>query len=626
MVSAVTGFVDGYFKGRDWRDEKEDRELDRARQERLDALKEEKHGAQMAEYQQLYGLRDSREARAAATHGNQMDEYEYEVAKRAEEDALEAERRAKWIEISKQLGGLGATPGGAGQAPAPDQSGHGTAYPIGTTVGDEPAAPRQRYAAVPTRPELSLGALAPTAASQPTQQPTAPLNAAPATVTGESDADFAARVEAAQREASDTLRRTAPGSVVSGGGDSNPAGGEGNDRLASQSGSPAIVEDIHRLRGKEGPSVDRDISMTLGRVAAGLNTAGSSTGRLIGGAVDYFTKSHDARDASMEQRRIMGAASEWYQTPEAVEYFKANPGEFEKVQQDPLGVFARANGHAAPEPTPGQSAPSDMVPSKKGQEAEETAAKPEHQQAASMSLETAVGAAHDTKVSLGLPPGQSLTKKQMDRGAQTYVDRFYEVVVPQAAQLFVRQGNIEKAQALMDLVESRQGKAALKDIGRSTVAMVNGDIDGAAEYALSAFKKYDYVDPDMEVDLEATGIVKDDSGQPDGGKVVFRDKKSGQTFTKTFASADEFMRWVHTMVSPTTVADMLIDRKPQEKGAITQQDVMKMANEIIKADVTGAITPQEAVQKALSALGQLGVSVGGGRIAPSEPPLYRLNK
>ncbi|MEP0452373.1 MAG: hypothetical protein ABJD57_05740, partial [Roseibium sp.] len=584
-----------------------------------------KHGALMDQYAQMAGLRDSREARAAATHENQMSEYEYAAAKRAEKDAREAEERAKLIEISEQLGGLGATPGGAGQVPAPGQSGQGNAYPIGTTVGEDPAAPQQRYAAVPPRPELSLGALAPSVAPQPTQQPTAPANAAPATVAGESDADFAARVAAAQREADETMRRTAPGSAVAGVGGSDVAGGEGSDRLAQPtqaSTKPAIVEDIHRLRGKEGPSVDRDISMALGRVAAELNSAGSLPGRFIGGAVDYVTKSHDERDASMAERRMMGAASEWYQSPEAVEYFKANPGEFERVQQDPLGTYARANGQA----TPGQSAPSDKVPSKKGQEAEETAAKPEHQQAASMSLETAVGAAHDTKVALGLPPSQSLTKKQMDRGAQAYADRFYEVVVPQAAQLFIRQGNIEKAQKLVELVESRQGKAALKDIGRSTVAMVNGDIDGAAEYALSAFKKYDYVDPDMEVDLEATGIVKDDNGQPAGGEVVFRDKKSGKTFTKTFASADEFMRWVHMMVSPTTVSDMLVDRKPQEKGAITQQDVVKMANEIVKADLTGQTTHEQALDQALATLGRLGVSVGGMSGGGAEPPLYRLNQ
>ncbi|MEO9629575.1 MAG: hypothetical protein ABJG14_03955, partial [Sulfitobacter sp.] len=153
MVSAVTGFVDGYFKGRDWRDGKEDRRLDRERQERLDKLAKEKHGALMDQYAQMAGLRDSREARAAATHENQMSEYEYAAAKRAEKDAREAEERAKLIEISEQLGGLGATPGGAGQVPAPGQSGQGNAYPIGTTVGEDPAAPQQRYAAVPPRPE-----------------------------------------------------------------------------------------------------------------------------------------------------------------------------------------------------------------------------------------------------------------------------------------------------------------------------------------------------------------------------------------------------------------------------------------------------------------------------------------
>ena len=40
---AVSGFVDGFFKGRDWRDGKEDRKLDRERQKKLDEMGAERH-------------------------------------------------------------------------------------------------------------------------------------------------------------------------------------------------------------------------------------------------------------------------------------------------------------------------------------------------------------------------------------------------------------------------------------------------------------------------------------------------------------------------------------------------------------------------------------------------------
>lgn len=612
MVSAVTGFVDGFFKGRDWRDAKEDRKLDRERQQRMDKLYEEKHGASMEQHQQMTGIRSNQEARAADLHGYRTNELDFLEAERE----LQRERDAAAREFWQRLGGeMGATPGDGAQ-PAPSGGGQDNAYPVGTPVGEQPA-PTQRYAEAP-QPRLGYGAL------PDAQQPPAP---APATIANESDADFAARVAAQRERTNQLLRDTAPGSTIAGGGGGDVAGSEGNDRLATQSGSPAIVEDIHRLRGKEGPSIDRDISMQLGRVAAGLLKEGSGLSRFIGGAVDYVTKSHDARDASMDQRRMAGAASEWYQTPEAVEYFKANPSEFEKVQQDPLGVYARANGQLSPASAPGQGNPSDRVPSEKAQDAETVSAKPEQQQAADMSVKAAVDAAHDPKVnlSLGLKPGQNVTKKQMDKGAQAYIDRYYETVVPQAVQFYVSRGEPEKAQALMELVESRQGKAALKDIGRSTFSVLNGDYDGAAEHMLSAFKQYGYADSDMEVDLEATGIVHDDSGQPIGGKVVFRDKKSGETFEKSFATADEFIKYGHMMISPTTVADLLFEKKPDEKGAITQQDVLKAATEIMKADPTGSTTMDQAIEQAAASLGRLGVSVGGSG-GGQEPPLYRLNK
>ncbi|MBO9430630.1 hypothetical protein [Sulfitobacter sp. R18_1] len=258
MVSIVSGFVDGYFKGRDWRDEKEDRELDRARQERLDALKEEKHGAQMAEYEQLSGLRDSREARAAAAHSNQMDEYEYEAAKRAEKDAREAQEReflrgqAERLEQARELGAVPANPATAQGGRAVDPRVGPRSYPLGVVERGADVSPSQRHPSVSARPELSLGALAPSVAPQPTEHG----NTVPVTVPGESDADFATRVAAARERTNQVLRNTAPGSARSGGSIAVPQTAQ--QPTGSTDGSPltsmgAIPEEpLQPLAGGEG--------------------------------------------------------------------------------------------------------------------------------------------------------------------------------------------------------------------------------------------------------------------------------------------------------------------------------------------------------------------------------------
>lgn len=620
MVSAVTGFVDGFFKGRDWRDAKEDRRLDRERQQRIDQINAEKHAASMNQYKQMAGIRSSQEARAADLHGYLTNDLDFLEAERARKQRQAAEEREFWQRIS---GDLGATPGG-GDQPSPSGRGQGNAYPIGTVVGEEPA-PTQPYTEVP-QPSLGYGALPDAQQSRLGYGGPTPAQQPPATIANESDADFAARVAAARERTNQLLRDTAPGSALSGDGDvasggrgDDVAGGEGNDPIPEvDPNSSAFGQDVQTAK--------RSIAIQTGlsRIATRLATEGSSPiGRTFGAIKDYFGATPEEGEENKKRRAATNQAHQWFQSDDAYSYFEANPDKLEVAAQDPVGFYASVSGQE----TPAQDNPSDRVPSEKAQAAEIVSENPEQQQAADMSVDAAVDAANDPKVnlSLGLKPGQNVSKEQMDKGAQAYIDRYYETVVPQAVQFYVSRGEPEKAQALMDLVESRKGKAALKDIGRSTFSVLNGDYDGAAEHMLSAFKQYGYADSDMEVDLDATGIVHDDSGQPIGGKVVFRDKKSGETFEKSFATADEFIKYGHMMISPTTVAELLFEKKPEPMGAITQQDVLKAATEIMKADLTGSTTMDQAIEQAAASLGRLGVSVGGNG-GGQEPPLYRLNQ
>lgn len=638
MVAAVTGFVDGYFKGRDWRDSKEDRKLDRARQEKLDKIIEGR-----------YGLAQNADARASATHGAQMSEYEYAKAKRADEDAREADEREFWRKLS---GDFGATP----SAP---QSGAGTDYPIGVVEGEQPVqSDRPGATAAPATPRLSLGALAPSAGGTPAPQdpqrvamPEVPPQAA-----NESREDFWSRADAAKAETDRLLNETAPAGVTAGGAGGDVAGGHENEVLqqpAFEANSGMLQDPIptaaserrqqHRIFreqranqppqpktdaipevdgsssafGQDFQSVKRDqaIRSGLNRIQTRMGTGGSSPiGRAYGAVKDYFGATPEEGEENSTQRVAEKEAHQWYQSKEAYEYFSQRPEQLEQAAQDPVAFYRQTkDGGTGTETVPAPAA-----------EAEETAAT-----APAPKADAVAGADAAKQVALtfgALKPGQTASPKQMERGSQAYVDRYYETVAPKVVQFYMSQGEPEKAQAYMELIESRQGKLAMKDIGKATFSVVSGDYDGGAEHMLSAFKRYGYADPSMEVDFDETGIVKDESGNAIGGKVVFVDKKTGNRFEKTFATPDEFIEYGHLMTSPATVAELLLKQKPEPKGAITQQDVMKGAVEIMKTDVSGQMTMEQAIQQYISGLGALGVSVGGGQGAQSEPPLYRMGQ
>lgn len=135
VATAISGFVDGFFKGRGIRDAEEQRELDRARQKRLDEITFERHDMYKDQQAQLAGIRDSQEARAAANHA-------YEMGVRQEQNDLRQQER-------DLLAGVYGVAPDQGAMPSPRASD----FSLGAATE---AAPRAPVAAAPT-PTLGFG-------------------------------------------------------------------------------------------------------------------------------------------------------------------------------------------------------------------------------------------------------------------------------------------------------------------------------------------------------------------------------------------------------------------------------------------------------------------------------------
>lgn len=576
---AVSGFVDGFFKGRDWRDQKEDRKKDRARQERLDKIVSERHDIYKTDHAQQSKIRANNDRRAEGVYSRETREDDYRVNRRQEEQDF-------FKGVAADLKGVAAEMGAAPDAPAMRDQ-----YPVGETPGQPQPAPVGTP--VPPQPKLGYGV--------------------------------------APDPRGDVMAGQGQDDTVAGGLSLSPVRGEDqlNDTRDGSFGvrdvdpkSSAFRQDVDSVQR------DREIMSGLSRITTKMATEGANPlARGFGAVKGYFSPADDAAEAKA-QREAAAEAQKFYQSDQAKAYFSANPQDLELAAQDPVGFFQQGmsegapDGQGQPASVPGSATDTVEGPAKA---AEVTAAQPVQQEAAKISAEAALDTAHDAQVSLGLPPGQNMTSKQMDRGSQAYVDRYYETVAPKMVEFYIGRGEVEKAQAYIELIESKTGKDALKDIGKATFSVTTGDYDGAANHMLDAFKRYGYVDPTMDVDEEATGIIKDKNGKPSGGKVVFVDRENGNRFEKTFATPDEFIQYGHLMTSPATVAELLLKRKPDPKGAITQQDVMKGATEIMKADISGQMTMQQAIQQYMQGLGQLGVSMGGGG-PQQEAPLYRIGQ
>jgi len=616
---AVSGFVDGFFKGRDWRDAKEDRKLDRERQKRLDELKLRE-----------FGLREQDFAMRKRAADLQYSEAEREIARRAEEQAFFEQMAAS---APGAGGGMGVLPAGGGI----DTS----AYPVGVPQGQPmsspvaPAAPARP--AAPAAPRLGFGvtttapspAMPPQANNLPPeglpitnvqpvqgtlpQPPAPPVPGIPPLLAQNPDGTISAarpprsaEEKAALVEAAKTGKLTASPPAVP----AVPPGGLGVNVNAPQEvdqSRSGFVQDVQQFNRKGA------ISSGAGDIATALTTgrdggpAASGAAQFFAGIGDYFTKTPEGAKLSAARRDERAKAAEWYRSPAAREIFSANPDMMQAAAADPEGFYRQAAKASTP-PTKAQESVA----------AAETAATASP--AAVAGAETTKQVAQQVNLSFGLKPGETLTPKQVKSAADATVDWYYENALPKMVEFYVGRGEMEKARALVDLTESRQGKLALQDRSAGLFKIINGDIDGGFDLMLSSFKRYGYVDESYQLDEDETGIVRDAEGGFAGLRMVFKDSKTGDTMEQVFGSLDEAISYGMQMTDPNTMIEMLAAQKAasKEQGLTVKEEVdaalkfMELHNSTLGNTPITLEQAKESVRTAQSrpALGSLGASTG----------------
>lgn len=603
---AVSGFVDGFFKGRDWRDSKEDRKLNRERQGRLDKITDEQHGANMrvydrdeAKYQKQLARDKEADAFFKSLNLGAYDEAAVEQApievppNTATDPSMRPASTTTSTTSQPQQPSRGVHPSEMmpAQVQQPAQAG-GVTGGGGASGGwgQQPAMQPAQGEGLGVRPM-----------PRPEQQPMVPAQMPVQAGGGASGAWGAAPVDAAPAAVAPTVPQ--PIREV------DPA-------------SSGLSQDIQTaLRsGDIGAAVQKiGDSLALGKDGG---AASSPVARGWGAVRDYVVETPEVAAKNSADRNKRAGAASWYRSSEAKDFFSQNPGAVTEAANDPVGFVERlATQQTGQQPAPqgaapAAPAPTDRVPAPVAAVEEAAASTPVPQAVAQESVKVAA----ETAQELGLKPGQNLTKKQVDSASQAYVDRYYDTIVPKMIDFYIKRGDMQSAQSYVEIVESRQGKSAMRDVGRATFSVVNGDYDSAADSMIKAFKTLGYVDDAMEVDYDQTGIVKDEAGNAVGGKVVFTDKKTGNTFEKTFASPEEFIQYGHLMTSPEAVMEMLKKPPAEEKGAITKKDVLDAATKLVES--TPGLSLTDARKQVVEGVGGAGGLGGLGQSAQGSD-LYR---
>ncbi|MCU0948291.1 MAG: hypothetical protein MUF47_08580 [Porphyrobacter sp.] len=628
---AVSGFVDGFFKGREFKNAQEDRKLDRERQKRLDAMDEEMHNLRLREF----GLREQEFGLRRRSADAEFSEYERGLARRAQEE--EFHRR---LAETMPLGVPGAAQPGIDPG----------AFPIGQPQGQPaivaPVAPARP--AAPATPRLGFGAMPATVAPQaavdlPPEglpitnvqpvQGTLPADAAnnmpPLLVQNEDgsltatrsprNADEKAALVAAARSGALSMPREKIVDQMRVDAQAVPGGLGVKIRQPTEvnPNSSGFVQDLQGI-ARQG-SIDGSVSKIGSSITSGRDggLASSGAARTLSSIADYFTKTPEAAQATAAQREARAQAADWYRSTQARELFTSNPELLEIAASDPANFYQQVqSGRLGAGASAQPNAPATIAPARVGdappavKAAESAAATSPAPAASANATKQAVG---QVALSFGLKPGEKITERQAQSAADAALEWYNETAVPEMMRYYVSTGQLDKAQAYAEIMESRAGQNAMRLRAAAAFKAVNGDIDGWGRDILESFKSYGYVDPTYDIDEEATGMIRDSAGNFAGARLVFKDRRTGDTVEKLFQSENELFNYGLLMTDPATMVETMMSNanKPEAQSAITDKDIMESAVKIFEAGM-GQITMDQAIaQAAAAAQSARGAMTGG---------------
>lgn len=621
---ALSGFVDGFFRGREMKNSWDDRKLDRERQTSLDKMAKERHGAIMAKY--------GREA-ADWDRANRLLEAELGVLGRAADAASAGVQTA---------GGAAKDARDGFVSPKSPPMSIG-AVPAGTPLRGE-AVPNEALARGMNDIDYGQGRVDPRLARavglgvvRPNQETGVAPQASPESGLVRRLADGTIVAPAPSAAIADELYQQGPvgARFISPDRQVQPSTPPSldNPRAAIEAQiREAAAAEIERRRRESQPNYSHQF-LQPGGLGADIAEIGRRVPRALGGvaeqaanAVNAVVNPYVRYATGYEFPTTSGAPRASGPVPAA-----AQPAEAGLASPSAAPATAPQLDPANPVPPMRAAVPPDATPKEAQAAAGAAAAVNETVPAPS------ADAARAAAASLGVDPGDKVTSAQYERASQSFMDRYLEVGAPMVIEHYLRTGQTEKAQRFMEFIDTAQTRQNMKDWGVAAAAIAVGNVDKAANTIVGAMKRMDYFDEGTELVRDKSGVMRDKDGNATGVRLVFKDTKSGTTFEQIYENMEDAIALGMSLMDPMTAFEQMQERAAaqreaslglQEKALKAQSEAEKWIgsrySEILEAskqlDGTFAKTSEQAMREAMDAyrLLQRGLS---GKDEPETAPV-----
>lgn len=205
-------------------------------------------------------------------------------------------------------------------------------------------------------------------------------------------------------------------------------------------------------------------------------------------------------------------------------------------------------------------------------------------------VETAPAPASDTKGGRSLV-GPDMPVKTTDAAAKKAADKFvqgyHETEADKIRKFYLSRGEPEKAKLYSQWIKDENVSKAMGYWAEAVHAATIGDDDRFVQSISRAYNAKGYYDDGYSIVPEASGIHRDDSGQITGAQITFKNEKTGQVFTQNMDSSEDLYRLGVSMLSPEQVFEHGYSRVQAADG-LRDAVSAKLAE---KALTGGSLTP-----------------------------------
>ena len=153
-------------------------------------------------------------------------------------------------------------------------------------------------------------------------------------------------------------------------------------------------------------------------------------------------------------------------------------------------------------------------------------------------------------------PGRRVNQQAKSRAADSFLDTYQRVAVPQIMEHYLKRGEFDKAKSFETWIKTAEAEKLQKEFGNLTFSLAVGDFDGALDHMAGM---YENVNDGYTINREKSRFETYDNGQPRRLVVVIEDGE-GNVFEQIIEDQGDLASQVLGIVNPQAAHEYLLAR------------------------------------------------------------------